>query len=202
MESTNYYYKELIHTIKKVAQLEVENFDGYSVKIIVDFLKKSHLRFTNESIPKIEQNFLLLIKNHENNNQLKTLFNLFVKFQIELKQHILVEEKNLFSYAETLYKASIGNSLPVLLLIHFDKYSVQDFANSHQNNECYLNEISYLLEQQTAIKNHPIYNILLNQINQLNSEIKTHGWIEDHVLIKKVIEIEQAITSFIGGIKD
>lgn len=201
METTN-YYKELIQTIVKVEQLEVENFDGYSVKIIIDFLKKSHLRFTNESIPKIEQNFLLLTKTYEENNKLKTLFNLFLKFQIELNQHIKIEEKTLFPYAETLYRASIGNSLPALLLIHFDKYSVSDFANSHENNECYLTEIISLLEQQQELRDHPIYNILLSQMNELNSEIKTHAWIEDNVLVKKVIEIEQAIEGFVGGLKE
>ena len=202
MESTNYYYKELIKTIKKVEQLEVENFDGYSVQIVIEFLKKSHQRFTDESIPKIEQNFLLLIKNHEKNNQLRILFNLFLKFQIELKQHINIEEKTLFPYTETLYKASIGNSLPALLLIHFGKYSVQDFANSHENNECYLTEIIYLLEQQEELKGHPVNNILLNQMNQLNNEIKTHAWIEDNVLVRKVTEIEQAVSGFIGELQN
>lgn len=201
MESTN-YYKELSQTIVKVEQLETTNFDGYSVKVIIDFLKTSHLRFTNESIPKIEQNFLLLTKAYEENNKLKTLFNLFLKFQIELNQHIKIEEKTLFPYTETLYRASIGNSLPTLLLIHFGKYSVQDFANSHENNECYLTEIIYLLNQQMELKNHPIYNILLNQLTQLNNHIKTHAWIEDNVLVKKVIEIEQAIASFVGEVKE
>lgn len=201
MEFTN-YYKELIQTIKKVEQLELKNFDRYSVKIIVDFLKRSHQRFTNESIPKIEQNFLLLIKNYEDDNRLRTLFNLFLKFEIKLKQHIQIEEKTLFPYTETLYRASIGNSLPALLLIHFGKYSVQDFADSHKNSECYLTEIIYLLGQQIELKNHPIYNILLSQMNLLNSEIKTHAWIEDNVLVKKVTEIEQAITSFVDGVKE
>ena len=202
MEKINTYNKDLALTIRKVQQLDIREFNGYSVKIIIEFLKSSHHRFTNESIPKIEQNFLLLMRNFEENQELKTIFNLFMKFQAELNQHIQIEEKTMFPYAETLYRASVSNSLPALLLIHFGNYSVQDFANSHENNEQYLTEIIFLMENRAELKGHSIYNILLKQICHLDNEIKTHAWIEDNVLVKKVIEIEEAVTGFVDEFKN
>ena len=125
------------------------------------------------------------------------MFNLFLKFQVDLKQHIEIEEKTIFPYSEVLYQASISNSMQAILLIHFSKYCVADFANSHSNNECYLTEIIFLLLQQEELKNHPVYNILLKQICQLDNELKTHGWVEDNVLVNKVEEIEVAISKFV-----
>ena len=201
MKTDKIYHKN----IKKLLndnELDVHKFDGYSVKSIIEFLKKSHQEFTGKAIPKVEQNFLMLLKNYPNNNQLQTLFNLFIKFEIDLKHHISIEEKTLFPYTKTLYRASIANSLQALLLIHFGEYSVSDFANSHENNECYLGEIIHLLEHQTGFENNITFNILLSQITQLNEEIKMHAWIEGNVLIKKVKEIEQAVSHFVGVSKN
>jgi regulator of cell morphogenesis and NO signaling len=202
METTHNYYQSLVNTIKTSDDLTPNDFKEYSVRTIIEFLKKSHQEFTEKAIPKIEQLFLILVKNHPNNNQLKTLFNLFLKFEIDLRQHISIEEKTLFPYTETLYRASVANSLQALLLIYFGKHSIKDFANSHENNECYLTEIIYLLEQQKGFKNNTAYNILLRQITQLNDELKIHAWIEDNVLVRKVNAIEQAVSLFVGASKN
>ena len=73
---------------------------------------------------------MLLTKYFEGNNKLKTIFNLFIKFQINFLEHIQIEERTMFPYAKTLYKASVSNSIQAVLLIHFSKYSVADFAES------------------------------------------------------------------------
>ena len=131
--------------------------------------------------------------------QVKSPFwlNLFIKFQIDLEQHIKIEEKTIFAYSDVLYKASISKSMQAVLLIHFSQYSISDFVKSHEDNECYLTEIIFILFQKDDLKNHPVYNILLKQICQLDNELKTHAWIEDNVLVKKVEEIESAISNFV-----
>jgi hemerythrin-like domain-containing protein len=121
MDTKTHCHKELIQTIKKVEGLEADNFEVYSVKTLVDFLKTSNQRFFNQSIPKIEQNFLLLIKLFPESNKLQIIFNLFFKFEIEFKQHIEIEEKTLFPYIKTLYQSSISESLALVLLILFGK---------------------------------------------------------------------------------
>jgi len=196
MNTTKLYNNNLVNEIK-TKELEVNNFEAYSVQVLIDFLKGSHQRFSNESIPEIEQSFLILVKYFDQNNDLKTLYNLFVKFQVDFIQHIEIEEKTILPYSEVLHKASISKSVEAVLLIHFSKYSIADFVSSHENNECYLTEIIFLLNQQKTLKSHPIYNILLKQICQFDNELKTHGWLEDNVLVKKVEEIELAISNFV-----
>jgi iron-sulfur cluster repair protein YtfE (RIC family) len=196
MNTTKLYNNSLIKKIR-TKELEVSNFEAYSVEVLIDFLKGSHQIFTNKSIPKIEQSFLMLVKYFDENNELNTLFKLFLKFQVDFKQHIEIEEKTIFPYSEVLHKASLSKSVKAILLIHFSKYSIADFVSSHENNECYLTEIIFLLNQQETLKSHPVYNILLKQICQFDNELKTHGWLEDNVLVKKVEEIELAISNFV-----
>ncbi|MDF1676753.1 MAG: hypothetical protein P1U44_13640 [Vicingaceae bacterium] len=201
INTTPFYHKSLIQTIKKVEELAPKNFDEYSVQLIVDFLEISHQRFCNQLIPEIEQNFLLLIDYFQDNNTLKILFNLFLKFQIDFKQHVRIEEKTMFPYAKILYKASISNSITPALFIHFSKYNIKDFINSHKKSECYLTEIIFLFQKQQEIQNHTIYNVLIKQLCQFDNEIKTHAWIEDNVLVKKVKEIEDALEDFVKTAK-
>jgi len=201
INTTPYYHKSLIQTIKKVEELAPKNFDEYSVQLIVDFLEESHQRFCNQLIPEIEQNFLLLMGYFQHSNNLKILFNLFLKFQVDFKQHIQIEEKTLFPYAKILYKASISNSITSALFIHFSKYCIRDFINSHKKSECYLTEIIFLFQKQQEIQNHTIYNVLIKQLCQFDNEIKTHAWIEDNVLVKKVKEIEDALEDFVKTAK-
>lgn len=189
---------ELISKINELENLNSSSLDNFSIDEIVSFLEASHQRFFNLLIPKIEQNFLLLIDYYQDNSSLKTLFNLFLKFEIDFKQHIKIEETTLFPYIKTLYKASISNSITNALFIHFGKYSVKDFINDHENSECYVTEIIFLFQKQKEIQNHTIYNVLIKQLCQLDNEIKTHGWIEDNVLVTKVEKIENAITDFVN----
>ena len=102
MDTYKLYQNSLIKVLEN-KELNTISFEAYSVNVLVDFLEKSHQRFLNFSIPKIEQNFLMLIKYFENNNELNILFKLFLKFQVNLKQHIELEEKTIFPYSKVLY---------------------------------------------------------------------------------------------------
>ena len=181
--------------------LNEDSFNEYSVNTIVDFLEASHERFFVKSIFEIEQNYLLLIKVFPRNSQLPIIFNLFLKFQVDLKQHICIEEKTIFVYAKTIYQAIETNSLAAMLLIHFGEYSTQSFANSHLHNEQYLTEIVFLLRQQEELHSHPLFHRLLKQLIKMDEELKNHAWIEDNLLVEKTKEIEQAIYNIVSDLK-
>jgi len=128
---------------------EIEVIQDYAVDELVSFLKQSHKRFLNNSIPKIEQEFLRIIDSDKENQELSVLFNLFVKFQIHFNQHLQIEERSFFPYIETLYQATrVNNNLMPVLLIHYGKYSIKDFENTHVDGENDLTEIIFLVEKQ------------------------------------------------------
>ncbi len=187
---------ELDFVEQQIQELELNKIEHLFVPEIVNFLENSHDRFKDHYIPKIEQNFLLLIQSFPHNNNITTLLNLFLKFQIQFKQHIEIEEQTMFPYAKTLYQSSQKN-LTSALILHFSEYKAKDFALSHEHTECYLTEIIFMLQQQEEVKHHFIYNILQKQLCQFDSEIRTHAWVEDNVLLKKLVEIEEALELFV-----
>ena len=201
MNLPNEISQKLTFCLENGYPLNEANFNEYSVNTIVDFLEASHQRFFEKSIFEIEQNYLLLIKVFPNNDQLPIIFNLFLKFQVDLKQHTCIEEKTIFVYAKTIYQAIQTNSLAAMLLIHFGEYSTESFANSHLHNEQYLTEIAFLLKQQEELQSHPLFQRLLNQLVKMDKELKNHAWIEDSLLVKKTKEIEQAIYLIVNDLK-
>lgn len=201
MKFTHKKHQELLNTINNFHDENSNSLTDFTVTEIVSFLEASHDRFIHAIIPKIEQNFLVLNDYFQDNNNLKILFKLFLKFEQDFKQHIAIEENTLFPYAKNIYKASVGHSVTQALFIHFGKYSVKDFIDGHKNNECYLTEIIFLFQKQTEMHDHTIYNVLMKQMCQLDNEIKTHGWIEDNVLVNKVMEIENALEKFVNEVK-
>lgn len=197
MASTNEQSKYLTELILQSANLKIENFEEYSIPEIIGFLKHNHATFINNYLPKIEALFLKTLNNCPKNVALNGIFYHFLNYEICLNQHIKIEETQFFKYAELLYKTSIGKSLPMLLFVHFSKYKVVDFSEFHENNECSLQHIIDELNHIKTSKNSGIITPLVQQLYNINKELKTHAWIEDNVLTKRVAEIEAAIKGFI-----
>ena len=74
-------HQEILEVLNSLENTNRNSLNSFSVTEIVDFLTDSHTRFTNVCIPKIEQNFMLLIDYFQDNDNLKILFNLFLKLK-------------------------------------------------------------------------------------------------------------------------
>lgn len=135
--------------------------------IVVAHLKASHWRYEYELIPRIEQNFVGLIKLFPQFPSLPVIFNLFIKFQLAMKIHITIEERK-------IYKAYLTNS----------RSSNKDTV-SHEDEEPFLNEIIALLKKERCLSN-PFCRTLILQLERFEAELIEHTWIEENIVNKKI----------------
>lgn len=138
-----------------------------SPKELIDYLIASHRRFTYQYIPQIEQNFLGLMKLTPESPSLKTIFHLFLKFQMDLQLHADLEER-------TMYREFLKPT---------GKSTKHDF--SHEDEEPYLTEIISLLEKQ-SFSETPFCRILLTHLNNFDLELKEHAWLEENLVINRL----------------
>jgi hypothetical protein len=202
MNTSSHKHEELAYYFSSNTPQLRDYFEGFSLDVVVDFLEASHQRFFEKSMPNIEQNFLLLIKLFSTNKQLPILFKLFLKFEFDLRQHAAIEEETAFLYAKTIFEAFQKDSLAAMTFIHYGEYSAKHFANSHENGEQYLREIIFLLGRQKDLAKHPVYNVLVYQLTEMDRELHSHAWIEDYVFVEKTIEIEQNITDKVNNLRN
>ncbi|MCH2231289.1 MAG: hypothetical protein MK105_13185 [Crocinitomicaceae bacterium] len=133
---------------------------------VIAYLKASHWRFEHELIPRIEQNFLGLIKLTPNSKSLPIILNLFMKFQVSLKVHMDVEERITFP-------AFLNNSIPAK--------SANENSHSHEDQEPFLSEIIALLKKSKYASN-PFCQLLIQRIENFDLELKKHAWIEEKII--------------------
>ncbi|MCH2225001.1 MAG: hypothetical protein MK066_09560 [Crocinitomicaceae bacterium] len=131
--------------------------------VVIDFLIASHWRFRHELIPRIEQNFMGLIKLQPNKASLPVIFNLFLKFQLALNIHMDIEEKTVFPDFLQKKKKRFMDSV------------------SHDNHEPFLSEIIQLLERSDYSVN-PFCQLLIQRLTQFEKELREHAWIEEKII--------------------
>jgi iron-sulfur cluster repair protein YtfE (RIC family) len=133
---------------------------------IISYLKDAHKRYRDVDIPHIEQQFIGLMKLYPNALTLGVIFNLFQKFQMEMQLHMKQEEK-------VLYPQILAGK------IDENKHEV-----SHEDQEPLLTEIIHLLSGARYMK-HSFGGILLRSLERFESELRLHGWVEEHLLLLK-----------------
>jgi iron-sulfur cluster repair protein YtfE (RIC family) len=127
---------------------------------IVAYLKASHNRYLENDIPKIEQQFLGLIKLYPYAPALQVVFNLFQKFRLEMQWHMKHEE-------QVLYPQALSGKNTHLI--------------SHEDQEPFLTEIIQLLESGRYV-NNPFGRMLIGSLKRFDEELRLHAWVEEHLL--------------------
>ena len=165
-----------------------DNFDKadfmqFEMKEIFDYLKLSHQYYLDVWIPKLEntlaQLHAKLRKDYWSINLLTLSLNAYKK---ELVLHIEQEEKVLFAFVEKLLSGQECEGLKDLVLNHF--------IQTHDDNV--ILEINNLKREVLSIdaelEGNLIVEVLFNQLEIFQADLKVHGLIEDEVFLQKVIE--------------
>jgi iron-sulfur cluster repair protein YtfE (RIC family) len=136
-------------------------------KEIVDYLYDAHRRYENQTIPRIEQQFVGLMKLYPHAPELQAIFNLFQKFQLEMQWHMKHEEQVLYP--------------------EFLSGTIQENAHhiSHEDQEPFLFEIIQLLKKARYAKN-PFCRVLIGSLERFEEELRLHAWIEEHLLVRDI----------------
>lgn len=135
-------------------------------EIVIEYLRSSHWKYEHELIPKIEQDFSALIKHIPNASSLPVIFKLFLKFQMDLKMHMQIEE-------QLIYPTFLANPLS-------EKLRSSD-SESHEDHEPFLREIIQLIGN-SSFSSNPFCQVLLSRLNHFESELKEHAWIEENII--------------------
>jgi regulator of cell morphogenesis and NO signaling len=168
---------------------------SYPIDLIIQYLKHSHFLFIKHKLPYIARLIESFKANHDDyhgiERDLKIVFPLFVEDFIE---HIYQEEDTLFSFIQSLEKASKGMFVPTKLYQLMEKNSMQRFAMDHEAHDDEMAGIRKITKDYHVSPNCPLHvKVLYNELKEFEKSLITHARIENDILFPKAMALENQV---------
>lgn len=175
------FLMELMDFYSNPDQQSISKFEGYRFSVITDYLKKTHAYYLNRLIPKMEMSLLALTQNFTDHAVVQTLKRFFIHYRDELLEHIELEERLLFPYAQKLYDG-----------IQTQDYSVCEFESQHDHSvEDMLLEVQCVIESKyPEVALNFAYGAFRNLVEGFRKDLHVHHLIEERVFLKKLRQME------------
>ncbi|UMB61617.1 hemerythrin domain-containing protein [Lutibacter sp. A80] len=186
---------DVLNVFCNYKDLKNANFKKYPIPILIDYLKRSHTYYIEKTLPEIGQTIAILLNNIDTEDPLsEILYKFYFKYKVDLEAHFINEEELLFPYGNRLYKAFYFKTEIYFFIDLIQKYSVNEFVNTHTDTTQELKKIRIFLSKYNLSKtNKSTLRILLEQLKKFEYDLEIHAFIENKVLVPKISQIEQKI---------
>lgn len=190
------FFLEIVNSFldkKYFPQVELQSFP---LKLIVDYINRSHIYYVDFKIPQIEKMIerLLFESDEEHKKSFQLIKDFFDKYKKELTEHIENEEKNVHPYILTIDKAFQNNLITDEIKEFVKNDSIDKYADDHDNVEDQLYDLKNLLiKYLPPAKDYTLSNSILFELFRLERDLNDHARIEEAVLVPKMQLIEKQI---------
>lgn len=167
-------------------QPEVSHIGSFEdIKIILMFLKNSHIYYKEEKYPEI-LGYIKQIQDKTHNNEIKLIENFFKDYFTEVLEHLDYEETIAFPYIVKLVeqKGKQTNS----------DFSANEYREHHTDIETKLTDLKNLLLKHIQISNElPLRRKLFLSLFELDFDLQLHAMIEESILLPIIANIEKTM---------
>ena len=187
------FFLEITNSFVDDEYIPQKDLHSFSVKLIVDYLQKTHDYYLTEKIPEMEKMIgEMVIKSGADTQKSELVRNFFNEYHEELKNHINREEQRVQPYVLEIENAFEKGSLNAPLRKKILEYSINDFAKEHDNVEEKLYDLkNIIIKYLPPCSDKALCNRLLMELFRLEKDLKAHAELEDKVLIPKIAGMEE-----------
>jgi regulator of cell morphogenesis and NO signaling len=190
------FFLEIVNSFHLKNYFPKKNLQGFPLKLIIDYLRKSHDHYLFTKIPRIAALLGQLSQYTPPSvtGTLRLIDTFFNGYRNELTNHIQREEDKVYPYVFAVEQAFNSKRPSDEIVGKIRVYSIEDFKMEHDNIEDKLFDlknllIKYLPEPVDADLSHSI----LVELFRLESDISDHTRMENKVLVPKVSYMEKWI---------
>jgi len=196
------FFLEIINAFIDNDYFPKKQLQGFSVKLITDYLQKTHKYYIEIKVPEIELLIEKMVNTCYSQKEVITLLNRFFKeYNTELRNHILREETVVFPYTQMIENAYNSKKIDVKVIKNMEEYSIDIFEKEHDNIEEKLFDLKNIIIKYLPQPNNKVLcHKLLHELFSLEKDINDHSRIEDKVLVPKIRAMEKEI-KLIAGLK-
>jgi len=170
-----------------------KDFDNWSLEALIVHIIESHHQYVNVSVPEISAMFKTVLESRETNNiDLKRISELFRQLGNDMKQHMQKEELALFPLIRNLeLSKTTGQKEPTGLSVK-SLITVVEFE--HDTSGIIIKQINRLCNNYSAPEDaSPVFCSFFNKLSEFEADLVMHIHLENNVLHKKAIELEQEL---------
>jgi regulator of cell morphogenesis and NO signaling len=170
-----------------------KDFDDWSLEALIAHIIESHHQYVNITVPEISAMFKTVLESRETNNiDLKRISELFRQLGNDMKQHMQKEELALFPLIRNLeLSKTIGQKEPTGLSV---KSLITVVEYEHDTSGIIIKQINRLCNNYSAPEDaSPVFCSFFNKLNEFEADLVMHIHLENNVLHKKAIELEQEL---------
>jgi len=189
------FFLEIVNAFHDKEYFPDKNLQTFSIKLIVEYLLKTHRYYLEEKIPELEILIDKMVKEcYSDAENIDVLIQFFTEYKNELVTHTRREDEVVFPYALKIEEAYENPENRKDLIVELRKYSMQDYMNEHDNIEEKLFDLkNIIIKYLPPPKNKALCNTVLTELFNLEQDINDHSRIEEKVLVPKVVELEKKL---------
>lgn len=162
-----------------------KRWESYRVdaRSLIGYLRKSHARFIDYSLPYIKRTLIEGVNEAENSEIAIVILQFYDKYIEEVKSHMDYEDNFIFAYVEGLMDR--GESA--------DRFQISDFSSSHDHMAAKLDDLKELFIYKYKQKNNEMINTALIHLMVCGKELVEHCGIENHLLFPEIARLEREV---------
>ena len=194
------FFLEIINAFIDKDYFPKKQLQGFSVKLITDYLQKTHDYYIQTKVPEIESLIEQMVDTcYTQKENISLLKRFFLEYKNELKNHVTHEEILVFPYTQMIEEAYYSDSIQKDVLKKMEQYSIDIFEKEHDNIEEKLFDLKNIIIKYLPQPNNRILcHNLLHELFGLEKDINDHSRIEDKVLVPKIRAMEKEIKKKAG----
>jgi regulator of cell morphogenesis and NO signaling len=189
------FFLEIVNAFHDKEYFPDKDLQTFSIKLIVEYLLKTHRYYLEEKIPELEILIDKMVKEcYSEAENISVLIQFFTEYKNELVTHTKREDEVVFPYALKIEEAYEHPAHRQELINELKNYSMQDYMNEHDNIEEKLFDLkNIIIKYLPPPKNKVLCNTVLTELFDLEQDINDHSRIEEKVLVPKVVELEKKL---------
>jgi regulator of cell morphogenesis and NO signaling len=190
------FFLEIVNSYHNKDYFPQKHLQGFSLKLITEYLQKSHEYYLHNKIPQIEE-LLHRFSESDQGSHLKVfqlIDQFFNEYRKELIDHIRHEEEKVYPYVLMIETAFQAKSSTPALVNRIRDYSIDHFEHEHNNVEDKLFDLKNILIKYLPFPfDTQLCHAILIELFRLESDLNDHTRIEDKVLVPRVKYMEKWI---------
>jgi len=190
------FFLSVINSSHNQNYLPDESLQDFSILLIVEYLKRTHVDYMSKQIPEIEGLIASMEEQltQEGARNVKLLSGFFKNYKSELEKHLYVEDNEVFPYAIALEKAVERKPYDNELLQRVKEEPGSTFEHKHSTLEVTLSDLKNLIIRHLPpVACRDLCQNLLMALFGLEKDFLKHTRIEDRVLLPRVRQLEKIV---------